>query len=160
MTDAIGPSTNSMAGKVAEQRLESSGAMARKASTGDGSRLVRPHRDTDSETIDSAAEATGAAQSALSPCRQGRLQQHRQSDHGMEKYENGVGIGEDGVDGAVEEKPEGTDRNRHRLSRVTGVCNNTVTCQPMHIGISSYPLYVVSLAYSIIVVTLAVYVTV
>ena len=113
------------AGALAQGRLESSDAMARKASTGDGSRLVRPTRDAESDTVDSLLEAPGAGQSALSPSRQHRGQQQRkQAEERSELVPNGLGQGEDRDPGAPEPNAAGldtADRTRHRLSRMTGM---------------------------------------
>lgn len=152
VTDAVaGPSTDSMADGVADSRaqdrlessearaegklassgalaegmLESPDVMARKASTGDGSRLVRPTRDTECDTVDSLLEAPGAGQSALSPNGQHRGQQQgEQAEESSEPAQNGVGQGEQGNPGAPKPNAAGldtADRPRHRLSRVTGM---------------------------------------
>lgn len=120
--DIAGPSTDSMlngcSDSRAEGQLESALAMARKASTGDGSRLVRHNQDTDSETIDSAVEATGAAQSALSPSKK----VHVQKGQGiLGRPQTCSGPTDGALDGVAESNTAGTaDRSKHRLSRVTG----------------------------------------
>ena len=112
-------------GALAEGRLESPEAMARKASTGDGSRLVRPNRDAESDTVDSLLEAPGAGQSALSPHRQHRGQQQgEQAEQSSKPVPNGLEQGEEGNPGAPKPNAAGldtADRPRHRLSRVTGM---------------------------------------
>lgn len=128
-TDAIaGPSTDSMANGYTDSRadhqLESSSAMVRNASTGDGSRLVRNHRDTDSETIDSAVEATGAAQSAHSPGKAVPMLQNGQA--AAEQAQDCLQRKEDRASGAAGAITSGTaDKLRHRLSRVTGMCDHS-----------------------------------
>ena len=101
--------------------------MARKASTGDGSRLVRPNADSNDGTFDSAA--------ALDL----EVQQHNNADNGAHLQQQlpeeeefaGVVRGEGGVDGEllsngirVFNPVAPMTKPPHRLSRVTGgSCN-------------------------------------
>ncbi len=102
--------------------------MARKASTGDGSRLVRPNADSNDGTLDSAAASGPEVQQHDSADTGEHLQQHL-----LEEEEEFAGVvkGEGGAEGEllsngirVFNPVAPMTKPPHRLSRVTGgPCN-------------------------------------
>ena len=85
--------------------------------SGEGSRLVRPCKQAESDITDSSVEPGGAAQSALSP-RAADAEGLRAAATALSPHhDEGLGQDQDGPDTAALNT---ADRPRHRLSRVTG----------------------------------------